>query len=70
MITLKDIISEYNLDQKELAKRLFPEAKYPELAIARILSYSKELTLKQVCIIAEMANCNPIDLANTLISNN
>ena len=69
MITLKDIINEYALDSKELAQELFPDRLYPELAMARILKYSQELTLRQICIIAKAANCNPIDLAITLINN-
>lgn len=70
MITLRDIITEYALDQKQVAERLFPEAKYPALALTRILGYSLELDLKQISIIANMANCNPVDLANTIITSN
>ena len=70
MITLRDIIEEYRLDPKELAKGLFPEAKHPDLALARILGYSQELDLRQISIIAKQAGCNPNDLANTIINSN
>lgn len=70
MITLRDIINEYALDPKQVAKRLFPEAKYPDLALTRILGYSLELDLRQISIIANMANCNPVDLANIIITSN
>lgn len=67
MITLRDIITDYGLDKDELAKRLFPEAKHPNLAIARILHYSKQLTIEQLDIIADMANCKVINLVETLL---
>lgn len=69
MITLRDIIDDYQLDKKEVAKRFFPDAKYPDLALARIMDYSKELSLSQVCVLANMANCQSADLVNTLLTN-
>lgn len=70
MVTLRDIIEEYSLDPKKVAERLFPEAKWPNLALTRILGYSLELDLKQISIIANMAHCDATDLADTIITSN
>ena len=70
MITLRDIIEEYGLDPKKVAEELFPDAKHPALALARIMSYSLKLDLKQISIIARLANCDAADLAITLLTQN
>lgn len=70
MATLRDIIEEYDIEKKDLAKQLFPNAKYPDLALIRILDYSDELSLRQLVIIADLAGCQTLDLVETLLQLN
>lgn len=45
---LNNIIAAYNLDTDELAKVLFPDAKYPKHAFSRILKGEACLSVEQV----------------------
>jgi len=66
-ITLRAIIETYQVDENALAEKLFPNTKYPKLAMARIMEYSTQLTLEQISIIADLAGLLPKDLAIALL---
>lgn len=60
-IDLNKLIESKNLDVKELAKQLFPSAKYPKLALDRILNGSSFLDSNQISILS-MVTQIPIGL--------
>jgi hypothetical protein len=47
-INLKEIIEKQNLDTKEVAEQLFPNNKYPKLALDRVLSGKAFLDTNQM----------------------
>ena len=49
---INNIIREYSLDADELAKVLFPSAKYPKQAFSRILKGEASLSVEQVELLA------------------
>lgn len=49
---INNIIRDYSLDSDELAKVLFPAAKYPKQAFSRILKGEASLSVEQVEILA------------------
>lgn len=51
-VNLQSIIENYELDPKEIAKDLFPDNKYPDLAMKRILSGEAYLDTNQVSKLA------------------
>ena len=51
-IDLQQLIEIYNLDKKEIAETLFPGAKYPTLALNRIISGEALLDSDQVSKLA------------------
>lgn len=51
-LDLQNIIDTYNLDQKEVAKNLFPKNKYPELALNRVLARETYLDTEQASKLA------------------
>lgn len=48
LFNINNVITTYGLDKNELAKVLFPEAKYPMLALSRVLKGKADLSVKQL----------------------
>lgn len=57
-----DIIKAYSLDQDELAKVLFPVAKYPKQAFSRILKGEASLSVEQLETLAGYIGVLPSQL--------
>lgn len=53
-LELQKIIERYELDVHEIAKKLYPLAKYPKLAIDRVLSGEALLNSEQVSLLANI----------------
>ena len=51
-VDLKNLIENYELDQKDIAKNLFPGNKYPTLALNRVLSGEAFLDTNQTSKLA------------------
>lgn len=50
---LKQIIDDYQPNVKALAKTLFPDRRFPMMALARLLKGEGEVTVNQLLIIAD-----------------
>lgn len=61
-INIKKIITENNLDKKEIAQHLFPENKYPSLALNRVISGEANLDSDQISKLALMTDLSINDL--------
>ena len=59
---LNKIIAFYGIDRNELAKVLFPEVSYPNLAIARILKGDAVLNITQVYALANFIGVPVVEL--------
>lgn len=59
---LTEIIACYKLDKDELAKILFPGAKYPKMALARVLKGEASLSVDQLEILADFIGVTPSQL--------
>lgn len=59
---INSIIENYNLDIEELAKVLFPDAKYPKLAFTRILKGESSLSVDQLEKLAAHIGIMPSEL--------
>jgi hypothetical protein len=57
MIQLKEILDKNNIPSKEAAAVLFPNNKYPELALSRVLEGRSELSESQVYRLAKILGC-------------
>lgn len=51
-LELQKIIDRYELDVHEVAKKLYPSAKYPKLAIDRVISGDALLNSEQVALLS------------------
>ena len=61
---LQNIIKKYNLDEGFLAEQLFPENKFPKLALTRICMGASHLNTEQVCKLAELLGVVVSELFN------
>lgn len=59
---LNNIIAAYSLDIDKLAKALFPSAKYPKLALDRILKVEASLSVDQLEKLAAFIGVMPSEL--------
>lgn len=59
---LNNIITAYSLDTDKLAKALFPSAKYPKLALDRILKGEASLSVDQLEKLATFIGVMPSEL--------
>lgn len=59
---INNTIRDYNLDVNELAKVLFPSAKYPKLALDRILKGEASLSVEQLEKLAAHIGVMPSEL--------
>lgn len=59
---INTLISKYNLDEDTLAKELFPDNKFPKIALARITSGVSYLDTSQLAILAKITNLKISDL--------
>lgn len=59
---LTEIIASYKLDKDELAKVLFPGAKYPKMALTRVLKGEASLSVDQLEILADFIGVTPSQL--------
>ena len=59
---LTEIIASYKLDKYELAKVLFPGAKYPKMALTRVLKGEASLSVDQLEILADFIGVTPSQL--------
>jgi hypothetical protein len=64
---LNEIISRYNLNNDSLAEELFPEHKYPKLALSRIQAGTSYLNTIQLDKLASMLN---VSISELFIENN
>lgn len=61
-INLKEIIEKSKLDIKEIAIQLFPENKYPRLALNRVIAGEAVLDANQISKLALLINVDISDL--------
>lgn len=61
-IDLDRIIESQHLDHKETAKMLFPEAKYPSLALNRVRKGEAQLNAQQISKLSAMTGLSVDDL--------
>jgi hypothetical protein len=59
---INSLISKYKLDEDTLAKELFPDNKFPKVALARITSGVSFLDTYQLSILAKITNLKISDL--------
>lgn len=61
-VKVKEVISQKNLDMKEVAQQLFPKNKYPRLALNRVMAGDAVLDADQISKLALMAGVQISDL--------
>jgi hypothetical protein len=59
---INHIIKQYNLDEDSLSKELFPNNKFPKIALTRITSGVSYLDTSQLDILAKIIDVEPGDL--------
>ena len=59
---INGVIKDFNLDKDEIAKVLFPDAKYPKLAFNRIVKGEASLSVEQLEILASHLGIMPASL--------
>lgn len=59
---INSIVKDFNLDKDEIAKVLFPDAKYPKLAFNRIVKGEASLSVEQLEILASHLGIMPASL--------
>lgn len=59
---INNVIRDYNLNAEELAKALFPEAKYPKAAFNRVLKGDSSLSVEQLEKLASFIGVSPSEL--------
>lgn len=59
---INNIVKDFNLDKDEIAKVLFPDAKYPKLAFNRIVKGEASLSVEQLEILASHLGIMPASL--------
>ena len=59
---ITQLINTYSLNEDDLAKELFPNNKFPKVALARIISGISFLDTNQIEILARIINVQPGDL--------
>lgn len=55
---LKDIMARHNLREDEMAKLLYPDAKYPQKALSRVLDGKAELRVSQLERLSKHIGCS------------